>query len=71
MPTIDNPNGLNHCWFTGYAPYGYTGNWTAEPLVVTVFVEKSGGYGGAVAAPIAVKVFETWNKISADRAATP
>lgn len=71
VPTIDNPNGLNHCWFTGYAPYGYTGNWTAEPLVVTVFVEKSGGYGGAVAAPIAVKVFETWNKISADRAATP
>jgi len=71
VPTVDNPNGLNHCWFTGYAPYGYTGNWTAEPLVVTVFVEKSGGYGGAVAAPVAVKVFEAWSKISADEVATP
>lgn len=66
VPTVDNPRGLNHCWFTGYAPYGYNGNWTAEPLVVTVFVEKSGGYGGAVAAPIAVKVLDTWNKISAN-----
>lgn len=64
VPTIDNPQGLNHCWFTGYAPYEYNDAWTAEPLVVTVFVEKSGGYGGAVAAPVAVKVLDAWNKIS-------
>ncbi|MGM9997808.1 MAG: penicillin-binding protein 2 [Candidatus Bruticola sp.] len=63
VPTVDNPRGLNHCWFVGYAPYDRGSNWQAPPLVVAVFVEKSGGYGGAVAAPIAVKVLDTWNKI--------
>ncbi|MGM9992853.1 MAG: penicillin-binding protein 2 [Candidatus Bruticola sp.] len=63
VPTTDNPHGLNHCWFVGYAPYGYRADWQAPPLVVAAFVEKSGGYGGAVAAPIAVKVLDTWNKI--------
>lgn len=71
VPTADNPRGLNHCWFTGYAPYQSAANWTAPPLVVTVFVEKSGGYGGAVAAPVAVKVFEAWNKISSTPSVAP
>lgn len=62
VPTADNPRGLNHCWFTGYVPYDRSSR--SEPaLVVTVFVEKSGGYGGAVAAPVAVKVASKWQAL--------
>ena len=64
IPTVDNPQGLNHCWFTGYAPYYPYSGWKASPLVVTVFVEKSGGYGGAVAAPVAAKVLAKWNELN-------
>ena len=64
IPTVDNPQGLNHCWFTGYAPYYPYSGWKASPLVVTVFVEKSGGYGGDVAAPVAAKVLAKWNELN-------
>lgn len=56
-PTSDNPHGRNHAWFTGFAPYD-------DPeLVVTVFLEKSGGYGGALAAPIAYDVVREWYEL--------
>lgn len=59
--TPDNPYGRNHAWFTGFAPVD-------DPeLVVTVFLEKSGGYGGALAAPIAFSVVREWKKIQASR----
>ncbi|MBQ7501825.1 penicillin-binding protein 2 [bacterium] len=60
-PTEDNPRGLNHCWFTGYAPYGVSGSWRAPKMAITVCLEKSGGYGGEVAAPVAAEVLADWN----------
>lgn len=58
-PTPDNPYGRNHTWFTSFAP-------AARPdLVVTVFLEKSGGYGGSLAAPVAARVFQEWRAIQA------
>jgi penicillin-binding protein 2 len=50
--TPENPRGLNHAWFTAFAPY------TAPEIVVTVFLEKSGEYGGKWAAPIARRIIE-------------
>lgn len=58
-PTPDNPYGRNHTWFTSFAPA------SRPDLVVTVFLEKSGGYGGSLAAPVAAKVFREWKAIQA------
>jgi len=43
----------DHAWFAAYAAY------EAPEIAVVVLVEH-GGYGGAVAAPIAKKVFEKY-----------
>lgn len=44
-------NGENHTWFVSYAP-------ARKPrLVIVVFLEKSGGYGGSKAAPIARQLY--------------
>lgn len=45
-PSGSNPRGYNHAWFVGYG----------RGLAVAVFLERSGGYGGALAAPVAVAV---------------
>jgi penicillin-binding protein 2 len=51
-PSIHNTYGRNHVWFVSFAPYD-------DPQVtVVVFLEKSHGYGGSLAAPIARKVYE-------------
>ena len=51
-PSIHNRYGRNHVWFVSFAPYD-------DPEVtVVVFLEKSHGYGGSLAAPIARKVYE-------------
>lgn len=50
-PSQSNPRGYNHTWFVAYCqPPG------RSPLAVVVFLERSGGYGGALAAPVAVAV---------------
>ena len=60
-PSIHNKYGRNHVWFVSFAPY-------EDPEVtVVVFLEKSHGYGGSLAAPIARKCYEhmypeNWNK---------
>ncbi len=44
-------NGANHTWFVSFAP-------ASKPrLVVVVFLEKSGGFGGGKAAPIAREIY--------------
>jgi penicillin-binding protein 2 len=53
-PTVTNPHGHNHVWFTSFAPVDH------PRLVVTVFLEKAGGYGGQYAAPVARRVAESW-----------
>ncbi len=44
-------NGPNHTWFVSFAPARH------PKLVVVVFLEKSGGYGGEKAAPIARELY--------------
>ena len=46
--------GMPHAWFTGFAPYGGD----AEHRIAFAVIVEHGGYGGAVAAPIARKVVE-------------
>ncbi|MBV8727067.1 MAG: penicillin-binding protein 2 [Candidatus Eremiobacteraeota bacterium] len=46
----DNGNGPNTTWFVAYAPAQHT------KLAMAVFVERSGGYGAQVAAPIAREI---------------
>ncbi|MBN9416882.1 hypothetical protein ABS71_03530 [bacterium SCN 62-11] len=50
-PSSDNPRGYNHAWFVGYG----------QGLAIAVFLERSGGYGGALAAPIAVSVLKAYS----------
>lgn len=59
-PTPDNPQGRNHAWFTGFTP---AAEGAPHKLVITVVLEKSGGYGGALAAPIAFQVSREWQDI--------
>jgi penicillin-binding protein 2 len=49
--SAENPRGVPHAWFAGYAPAD------SPALVVVVFIEH-GRRGGAVAAPIARAIFE-------------
>lgn len=51
-PSIHNRHGRNHVWFVSFAPYD------KPELVCVVFLEKSHGYGGGLAAPIARKVYD-------------
>jgi len=43
----------DHAWFVTYAPF-------EDPSIAIVVLVEHGGYGGAVAAPIAKKVFEKY-----------
>lgn len=51
-PSVHNKHGRNHVWFVSFAPY------ENPEVTVVVFLEKSHGYGGSLAAPIARKVYE-------------
>ncbi len=49
----------DHAWFIGYAP-------AARPQIVVAAFAEHGGFGGAVAAPIAKRVIEAYYRIHAD-----
>ena len=49
--TAENPHGENHAWFVGWADYN------KEKYSIVILLENAGS-GGAVAAPMAKKVFE-------------
>jgi penicillin-binding protein 2 len=51
-PSISNRRGRNHTWFVSFAPF------EKPEVVCVVFLEKSHGYGGGMAAPIARKVYD-------------
>jgi penicillin-binding protein 2 len=55
QPSTSNPRGYNHTWFVGYS--------LEKKLAIAVFLERSGGYGGALAAPIATQILKTWPEI--------
>ena len=48
--TAENPHGDNHAWYVGWAEY------LNEKYSIVILLEN-GGSGGAVAAPLARKVF--------------
>ncbi|MDP2857105.1 MAG: penicillin-binding protein 2 [Bacillota bacterium] len=49
--TAENPQGDDHAWFVGYAPY-------RNPEVAFAVLIEQGGHGGTGAAPVARKVLE-------------
>ncbi|MFH1454320.1 MAG: penicillin-binding protein 2 [Armatimonadota bacterium] len=53
LSTQINPYGRNHTWFTCFAPYDKN---TPPEIVVTVFFEQSGRFGGDIAAPVAYDI---------------
>lgn len=55
--SAENPGGITHAWFVGYAPAD------APRYVVAVIVENA-GHGGAVAAPVGAKLLNAAYKLS-------
>ena len=53
--TAQNPFGLEHAWFVGYAPANY------PKIAVAVLLENT-GHGGEFAAPVAKKIMEAYLK---------
>lgn len=51
-PSSENRHGRNHTWFVSFAPYD------RPEIVVVVFLEKSGGYGGSRCAPVARAIYD-------------
>lgn len=49
--TAQNPHGKDHAWFVAFAP-------VENPELALAIVVENGGSGGAVAAPVARKIFE-------------
>jgi penicillin-binding protein 2 len=47
--TAQNPNGNNHSWFVGYAPYG-------DPKIAVCVLGENAGWGNQYAAPIAAAI---------------
>jgi penicillin-binding protein 2 len=52
--TAEAPPGPVHVWFGGFAPFDQ------PEIVVVAFGEHAGGGGGKVAAPMVLKVMETY-----------
>src|SRR5205085_2627384 len=48
--TAENPQGPDHSWFVGYAPYN-------DPKIVVAVVVEHGGQGANPAAPVVCKTF--------------
>ena len=61
----DQPYKLrDHAWFIGFAPYD-------DPKIAVVALVEHGGFGSSAAAPVALKVFETYLAEIEDRGAGP
>jgi penicillin-binding protein 2 len=54
FPNPYNPHGRNHTWFVCFAPY------EKPEIAIAVFFQKSHGYGGSVAAPVAKEILEAY-----------
>lgn len=55
--TAQNPHGRDHAWFLAFAPF------ECPSIALAVVVENAPGTGGAIAAPIARKVLQTYLEI--------
>jgi len=64
-PCPSNPQGLNHTWFTCFAP-------AEQPeVVVVVFLEKSGGLAGETAVPLAREFLEAYIEETSQKREAP
>jgi penicillin-binding protein 2 len=54
--TAQNPHGKDHAWFVSYAP-------AANPELALAVIVENGGAGGAVAVPIARRVYEEYFRV--------
>ncbi|MCE1248720.1 MAG: penicillin-binding protein 2 [Firmicutes bacterium] len=60
FPCPENPHGRNHTWVVGFGP-------TDNPnVVLTVFLERSGGLAGETAVSLADEIMEEYAKIYGD-----
>ena len=51
--TAQNPHGLDHAWFIGFAPFD-------KPVIAIAVLVENAGFGGSFAAPIAGKCMERY-----------
>lgn len=51
--TAQNPHGMDHAWFIGFAP-------REQPRIAFAVIVENAGFGGAVAAPIARQLLEAF-----------
>jgi penicillin-binding protein 2 len=51
--TAQNPQGEDHAWFVGFAPYEH-------PEIAVAAIVENAGHGGSVAAPVVKEVIETY-----------
>lgn len=51
--TAQNPHGLDHAWFVGFAPFD-------NPVIAIAVLVENAGFGGSFAAPIAGKCIERY-----------
>lgn len=51
-PSSENRHGRDHTWFVSFAPFDH------PKYVVVVCLEKSGGFGGGMCAPVARKIYD-------------
>lgn len=54
FPSVLNPQGRNHTWFVCFAPY------QKPEIAIAIAFEASGGYGGSVAAPVALEIVKEY-----------
>jgi penicillin-binding protein 2 len=58
--TAENPQGLDHSWFVGYAPYN-------DPKIVVAVIVEHGGQGANAAAPVVCKTFAAYLRFDPNR----
>jgi penicillin-binding protein 2 len=49
--TAQNPHGLDHAWFVGFAP-------AEDPQIVAAMIVEQGGHGSSAAAPIVSRLID-------------
>lgn len=61
--TAENPSGVDHAWYVGYAP-------ADDPTILVSIVVERGGQGANSAAPVACRTIGAYLGFSADRCGT-
>ena len=62
--TAENPSGIDHSWFVGYAPA------TSPPRIVVAVIIERGGTGASSAAPVVCRTMAAYFRYSPSRCGT-